>query len=282
MNSKKVKNVLQFTAAAATAFSMWVAWGNLTISVSNYKILSNKLPRSFNGYKIVQVSDLHNRSFGKNNSYLLSLIEKNQPDIIVLTGDLIDSRRSDVGVAVEFARQAALIAPVYYVNGNHESRLDEYETAKIQLNAVGVTVLENESVALSRGDEQITLLGLTDPGFGDDYFMTDTEIIDETLGSLPAKSGYTVMLSHRPHLIEQYAAYGADLVLSGHAHGGQFRVPFVGGVVAPGQGFFPEYDSGVYKNSETTMVVSRGLGNSIIPVRLNNRPELVVVQLGAE
>ena len=146
----------------------------------------------------------------------------------------------------------------------------------------GTIVLEDEAISLEYNGESITLIGLSDPDatikgdlFGEVPAMVSTKLRNLTEGD----SGYTVLLSHRPELFETYVSSGIGLVLSGHAHGGQFRLPFIGGLIAPNQGLFPEYDAGLYTGGETNMVVSRGIGNSIIPIRFNNRPEIVVVKL---
>lgn len=184
-------------------------------------------------------------------------------------------------VALEFARQAIEIAPVYYVSGNHEARVSEYEDLKIGLTEAGVVVLENQKIELSREGERITLIGLDDPSFREDYlFGDDEDVVSAFLDELYAESdGYTILLSHRPELFDTYVDAEVDLVFSGHAHGGQFRLPFVGGLVAPNQGFFPEYDAGLYTEGTTNMLASRGIGNGIIPIRINSRPEIVVAEL---
>ena len=217
----------------------------------------------------------------KDNEKLLEKLRACNPDIIVLTGDLVDSYHTDIAVSIAFAQQAAEIAPVYSVTGNHESRIRQYNELLEGLQDKGVTTLENTSVTLERGGEQITLLGVQDPSFQTDSLFTDTSaVMDSVLSQMMEDiQGYTILLSHRPELFDTYAENGVDLVLTGHAHGGQFRLPFVGGLIAPGQGFFPEYDAGVFTDNSTSMVVSRGIGNSIFPLRFNNRPEIVVVEL---
>lgn len=217
----------------------------------------------------------------KDNEKLLEKLRACNPDIIVLTGDLVDSYHTDIAVSIAFAQQAAETAPVYSVTGNHESRIRQYNELLKGLQDKGVTTLENASVTLERGGEQITLLGVQDPSFQTDSLFTDTSaVMDSVLSQMMEDiQGYTILLSHRPELFDTYAENGVDLVLTGHAHGGQFRLPFVGGLIAPGQGFFPEYDAGVFTDNSTSMVVSRGIGNSIFPLRFNNRPEIVVVEL---
>lgn len=245
---------------------LWSLWGNTALTVTEYTIRDEEIPDRFDGFTIAQVSDLHNAEFGKDNEKLLALLEEAQPDIIAITGDLVDSRKTDLEVAVAFAREAVKIAPTYYVTGNHEARIAQYTLLKAALTELGVVVLENESLLLQREQDTVTLTGLVDPDFGIPWPELSCE-------------AYQIVLSHRPERFDLYAQQELDLVLSGHAHGGQFRLPFVGGLFAPHQGFFPEYDAGLFTEGDTTMVVSRGLGNSLFPLRFNNRPELVIVTL---
>ncbi len=206
------------------------------------------------------------------------------PDIIVITGDMIDSRNTKVDAALSFAEQAVKIAPCYYVTGNHEARVDEYSDLKDGLLELGVIVLEDARVEIELSGETITLIGVDDPSFQTDYLFGDDEtVMKSKLDELTSKEdSYTILLSHRPELFDTYVESGVDIVFSGHAHGGQFRIPFVGGVVAPNQGVFPKYDAGIYANGNTNMVVSRGVGNSIIPFRVNNRPEVILIELTAQ
>lgn len=275
------KTLICIAAALLFALTIWLIWGNTALEVNSYVIQSDKIPESFSGFRIVQISDLHNAEFGEDNDELLSLIEDQSPDIIVITGDLVDSRNTDIEIALEFVMGAVKIAPVYYVTGNHEARIAEYAQLKTGLEQAGVTILENEKLKLERAGETITLMGVDDPSFQIDYLFGDAEtvtasVLDDLMGE---NDGYTILLSHRPELFTTYVTCGVDLVFTGHAHGGQFRIPFVGGLVAPNQGFLPEYDSGLYTAETTNMLVSRGVGNSIVPVRINNRPELILVQL---
>ena len=261
--------------------AIWIVWGNNQIKLTEYIITSSKVPDSFTCFEIAQVSDLHNTEFGEENTKLIELLSEVEPHIIVLTGDLIDSRHTDIEIALDFAGKAAQIAPVYYVSGNHEARVPEYEDLKTGLIEAGVTVLENQKAHITRDGERITLMGIQDPSFHTDYLFGDAESISrQAISELQNVSdGFTVLLSHRPELFELYVDTGVDLVFSGHAHGGQFRLPFIGGLVAPNQGFLPKYDAGRFDEGNTTMIVSRGVGNSIIPFRINNPPELVVVEL---
>lgn len=263
---------------------IWTVWSNKALMVSTISISSSHIPAAFSGFRIAQVSDLHNSEFGKNNTELLKLLSESRPDIIAITGDLIDANHTDVGIALGFAQESVRIAPTYYVTGNHEAASPQYDTLKAGLEEAGVIVLEDEAVSLERNGETITLLGLGDPDFtvkGDMFGETSAMVSTKLKNLDDGEGGYTILLSHRPELFETYVNCGIDLVFAGHAHGGQFRLPFIGGLVAPNQGMFPQYDAGLYTDGSTSMVVSRGIGNSIIPFRFNNRPEIVLVELNA-
>lgn len=270
---KKWQKILLAMVALFVCFTLWMIWGNISLQVTNYTITSSRLPDSFDGFKIVQISDLHDAEFGEDNIRLANKVRKIAPDIIVLTGDFVDSFRPDVDQSVSFASQAVQIAPTYYVPGNHEARLNDPSLYE-KLTEAGVTVLFNKSVPLVRGNEQIQLIGLMDISFKE---AKDT--VKALSALMPKDDSYTVLLSHRPEPFEKYVQCKPDLVLCGHVHGGQARLPFIGGIYGSNQGFFPEYDAGVYTSGRTNMIISRGLGNSRFPIRFNNRPEIVVVTL---
>lgn len=245
---------------------------NKHLVITTYTYESEKLGEDLDGYRIVQISDLHNAEFGKENKKLLETIRSCSPDIIVITGDLVDSNHTNVERAVAFVNEAVKIAPVYYVTGNHEYWLEPSENEQMMqgILAAGACDLDDEAVRIEKGDSSFMLAGLD-----------DQHLSDETLKNLlqEQKNELSIVLAHEPQYLQNYANAGADLVLTGHAHGGQIRLPFVGGIVAPDQGFLPEYTSGKYNRADTEMIVSRGLGNSIIPVRLFNYPEVVCVEL---
>lgn len=281
MNHKK-KNAIILVAVsiAFVAIVIWIAWGNSALMVNEIKITNDKIPQSFEGFRIAQVSDLHNAELGKDNNKLIEKLNECEPDIIVLTGDLIDSNHTNLEVALSFAQQAVKIAPCYFVTGNHEAWVgSQYEELKTSLENAGVTVLQDEAIELNYGDECIQLIGLNDPDFSErDSFLSES-ILETKLSQVNISNGFTILLSHRPEHFNVYQNKNIDLVLSGHAHGGQFRLPVLGGVIAPNQGLFPKYDAGIYTENGTTMIVSRGIGNSIIPVRINNRPEIIIIEL---
>ena len=284
MTAKKKKFIfLAVVAVVLIALVIWIAWGNTALELNTYTISSSKLPQNFDGYRIAHVSDLHNAEMGKDNEKLLAMVRDADPDMIAITGDLIDSRNTNVEIALQFIQEAVKIAPCYYVTGNHEARVNEYDELKVGLTSAGVIILEDAQTEISIGADTITLIGVNDPSFQTDYLSGDSETVMNTkLEELHTENdGFTILLSHRPELFDTYVAYDVDLVLSGHAHGGQFRLPFIGGLVAPNQGLFPKYDAGLYTEDNTDMIVSRGIGNSILPFRFNNRPEVILIELQA-
>ncbi len=260
---------------------LFCIWQNNAISITNINYENNKIPQGFQDYKVVHISDLHNKAFGKNQERLLKKIKTEVPDIIVITGDLIDRRTYDLPTAMVFVEGALEIAPVYYVSGNHEAWSGDYDNIKNQLQNAGVVILDDTKVEISKGKDTIKILGLSDPAFLTSSHMDsmNVAIMKEMLLKLADEDTFQILLSHRPELFDLYATGNIDLTFSGHAHGGQFRLPFIGGLVAPNQGLFPEYTSGIHVKDQSSLVVSRGLGNSIIPLRIFNRPEIVVVTL---
>ncbi|MBQ8638959.1 MAG: metallophosphoesterase [Lachnospiraceae bacterium] len=284
---EKKKKAIRSKIAAVVLLLLfvWILWGNTALELNSYPIKSSDLPNVFHGYRIAHVSDLHNAEMGKENETLLEMIRTASPDLICITGDMVDSNRTDIAIAVEFAKEAVTIAPCYFVTGNHEARISRqtYAALEEQLIRVGVSVLHDEEVILEKDGERISLIGIDDPDFA--AYTVDGIAVSESLeglGSLTADVSFTILLSHRPELFQTYVSADVDLVLSGHAHGGQFRLPLIGGLVAPNQGLFPKYDAGLYQEADTNMIVSRGIGNSIIPIRFNNRPEVILVELLAE
>ncbi len=256
-------------------------WQNNHIVISNFNYNNQKIPDEFNSFKIVHISDLHNKLFGNNQEYILKKINSASPDIIVITGDLIDRRRYDLDTSLLFIEGAKEIAPIYYVPGNHEAWSGEYDNIRKELISQGVVVLEDSKIELVRNNDKIEILGLRDPAFLTSSYREerDTSNLEKSLKAMSHDSVFQILLSHRPDLIDIYSRENIDMIFSGHAHGGQVRIPGIGGIVAPDQGFFPKYTNGSHSIKRSTMYVSRGLGNSLMPVRIFNRPEIVVVTL---
>ncbi len=255
--------------AAALAVGYCVCENNRLV-VTSYSYQSPKIPEALNGVKIAQISDFHNAAFSKR---VCKLLQAQNPDIIVISGDFIDSRHTNIDIAVEFAKELCKIAPTYYTTGNHEHRFssEELESFVLMLKSVGVKPLLNQTETINLNGAEFYLSGIQD-----DILDTDGALQALFMGK---NDKLSVLISHRPELAEKYAEAGADLTFTGHAHGGQVVIPFVGGVLAPNQGFFPKYTSGVHYFGQSATVVSRGLGNSLCPIRVNNPPEIVVVTL---
>jgi len=281
--NSKVKTIL-VACAAILAISIFCVWENNAITTTQIQYVNPKIPEEFNGYRIVHISDLHNKLFGKAQERLLEKIRAVSPDIIVITGDLIDRRKFDLETAMVFVRGAVKIAPVYYVSGNHEAWSGAYSNISQALKSSGVHVLDDTKTTLVKGKGKIEILGLSDPDFLRYSYLdgTNTSKLKEHLERLSDDAIFQILLCHRPELFDIYVRENLDLIFSGHAHGGQVRIPFVGGLVAPDQGLFPKYTAGAYTKNQSTLIVSRGLGNSIIPIRIFNRPEIVVVTLRSE
>ena len=276
----KTKIIILISIILLFLISLYLYYENNYLQVSFYTIESNKIPKEFDGFKITQISDFHNTKSQKLTNDLVKEIKNSKPDIIVLTGDLIDSYKLNINIAISFVKKINNIAPIYYVTGNHEARIESYEELKDKLEENKVIILDGKLEIIKKDNGEINLIGIDDPSFNFNTYRDDSTIIQDSLVPIQYdKNKFNILLSHRPELIETYAKNNFDLVLSGHAHGGQIRIPFIGGLIAPNQGLFPNYTSGIYEMDKTKMIVSRGIGNSILPFRVNNRPELVVIEL---
>ena len=269
--SRKIKVILTLFILLAFALLQ-----NNLIIIHPITIVSEDIPEAISGYKILQISDLHNKQFKFKQQPLVNKINAEKPDMIVITGDLIDYRSKDLTPIVNLLGEISKVAPIYYVNGNHEAHNERYASLLKLLDQYNVNILNDRQLILEEKETSFHIIGLQDPDFSDlpkGYLDLNREFNLKT-------ENFNILLSHRPELFSYYAAHDIDLVFAGHAHGGQFRIPFLNqGLIAPDQGFFPEYTKGTYERNGTTMVVSAGLGNSIIPLRLFNLPELVVTVL---
>lgn len=263
------------------------------LTVSKYKIRSNKIPTEFNRVKIVLLTDLHNNTFGKNNEDLLRRIRSEHPDYIMIAGDmLIGHNKADYYETLDFLKTLSKEFEIYYVNGNHEQRLAEGEETKDTiykeyhdiLEENGIHFVHNESIKIKRKDAMIQVTGLE---IASDYYkklkrpkMTN-EYIKKCIGKCDPKT-YTILLAHNPMYFDYYARWGADLVLSGHIHGGIMRLPLLGGVISPQYILFPRFDSGRFEQDSSTMLLSRGLGVHTLKIRIFNRPEMMVFTLNKD
>ena len=245
------------------------------LQLTEYTLFFPKLPASFDGCKVVQLSDLHGMRFGAENRRLVELVRQQEPDIIVLTGDIAGKDGALYNVEPLLSGIEGL-APTYYVNGNHEWADGCVEEIEALMKSHGVTCLSNEITLLYRGEDSIAIVGAEDPNGRAD--MIKPWGLSLRLGELYSDH-FSLWLAHRNDYIQMYSDIGTDLILCGHGHGGIVRLPFVGGLLNVNRSFGAEYESGVYSTPHFQMVVSRGLGNSIPVPRLFNRPELVAVTL---
>ena len=265
---------LIFCAFCAAFF--W--WSNHSLQTERFTFASSRLPAGFDGCVIVQLSDLHGAEFGEDNQKLIDQVRSYEPDYIFLTGDLQDQyHQTPRSYSVALGRAFAEIAPTYYVTGNHEWAFKDVRDLKRELREAGVTVLTNEYVTLSRNGDSILLAGIDDPnGFAD---QKTPEALAENIRAA-APDTFWMLLAHRNNFFEkEYSYLGADLVISGHGHGGLIRLPFTDGLVSVERSFFPSYTAGFYHANDSDLFVSRGLGNSGRTFRLFNRPEIVVLTL---
>ncbi len=243
-------------------------WDTNRFDVRRVRIELDRLPQAFDGFTILQVSDLHNRTYGRDGMDMIRAMQDLSFDCIAMTGDLLDrhlpgSREK----GYRFAREAVKLGPVYFVEGNHEWEIGGWQQIKTELTACGVRVLDNERISLARDGGALDLIGIREEG------------TVEEMERLVRPDTCTALLVHHPERLEEYAQTGVDLVLSGHAHGGQVRI-FGQGLYSPDQGIFPRYTSGVYASGQTKLYVSRGAGNhSFIPPRVFNRPEIDLITL---
>ncbi len=279
-----------------TASAVWNIYWNNTITVHTYIYHSEQIPESLKGLRIIQLTDIHSVRNEEQGQLIYDKTAGENPDIICITGDLVDSRYygehgpEGERLTLELVRKLVELAPVYYVYGNHEMILlddPENNAFRVALQEIGVHIINNEKVSWSReeGGESICIAGIQDPStlyknpqFA--YYETNPErmeaMMDQVFEGLTEEE-FVLLLSHRPEYLELYDQYEADLCLTGHAHGGQFRLPFIGGVYAPGQGFLPKYTVGVYETEDMEMFVGTGIGNSVIPVRVFNPPEILSI-----
>lgn len=242
------------------------------LSLTEYSVSDADLPQSFEGFKIVQLSDLHGADFG---TELADTVREQNPDIIALTGDFITTEE-DLPAVESLVSELSSICDVYFISGNHDFGSGKIQELSNILSSHGVKYLKNEYVELERGNDKIILAGVEDPNS-----WADLKSPDEFAAKLNAAypDTYTVLLGHRNYWMTEYPELPVDLILCGHAHGGIIRIPGVGGILSTDRTLFPDYDAGMYENGSYTMIVSRGLGNSISVPRIFNRPEVVSIVL---
>ena len=261
--------------AAAAAFLIKDSRDDLEIS--RYEVASQKLPESFDGFKIVQLSDLHGAEFGEDGMELVEKVKELEPDIIALTGDFVTDE-GDLAAVEKLAARLVKLCPVYFVSGNHEFGSGLAVKVRTILERAGVKYLSNEYLTISRGEDGILLGGVEDPLAYADMLSPD-ELAQKMNDAAP--DAFKILLGHRNYWMTEYPELPVDLIFCGHAHGGLIRIPGVGGLIGTDRRLFPDFDAGDYNNGRYTLIVSRGLGNSVPIPRVFNRPEIVCVELSS-
>ena len=273
---------------------LYINYNINTLEIAKYTVKNKKISKEFDGYNIVQISDLHSKSFGKNNEKLLEKIKSLNPDIVVITGDLVDGENNNYNIALDFMKQLTKLYKVYYIIGNHEQKAlikkykDEYIKYFDELKKIDCINLDNDKAEVNKGNSKINIYGLTIPYSCYKYLFEnkeittiDREFLEQELGNLN-KDEFNILLAHTPFYFDEYEKWGADLTLCGHVHGGVVRLPFVGGLLSPDRKFFPKYDLGKYEKNNSTMLVSKGLGGSKVLIRINCKPEIVSIKLKSD
>lgn len=261
--------------AAAAAFLIKDSRDDLEIS--RYEVASQKLPESFDGFKIVQLSDLHGAEFGEDGMELVEKVKELEPDIIALTGDFVTDE-GDLAAVEKLAARLVKLCPVYFISGNHEFGSGLAVKVRNILERAGVKYLSNEYLTINRGDDEILLGGVEDPLAYADMLSPD-ELAQKMNDAAP--DAFKILLGHRNYWMTEYPELPVDLIFCGHAHGGLIRIPGVGGLIGTDRRLFPDFDAGQFNNGRYTLIVSRGLGNSVPIPRIFNRPEIVCVELSS-
>lgn len=273
MRRRKTAVLLVLTALLAAGFLLW---GNCSLQTTETALVSPALPPAFDGLRIVELADLHGRVFGRGSRRLLAAVRRAEPDLICIDGDLFDEY-TDLAMLPPLLRGLCAIAPVYYVTGNHEWRVPGLRGILAQMRACGVTVLQDDWRVLRRGEDALIVAGTDDP-CGPAERKTPAELIAD-IRAEAGEAAFLLLLAHRNDQLPQWSALGVQTVLAGHCHGGVVRLPFVGGLFGTDRRLFPAWDAGLYRQGETALYVSRGLGYTNVHFRLFNRPEVAVIVL---
>ncbi len=270
---KKKRTLLIITMIIIALLIVFTIDSNRRLITTEYDVYSERLPESFEGFRVVQLSDLHGKEYGEENEKLLTAVREAEPDIIAITGDLFDEYTDD-GYAEKICKQLMEIAPVYYVSGNHEWTKNPRNTFD-KMKETGTVVMRNKYVTLEKNEDTIILAGVDDPN-GPYDMITKEDFVAKIKANT---DDFILMLSHRNTDFDIWTSLDVDLVLVGHAHGGIIRLPFIGGVLIHKEDLGTKHVEGTFEEGNTTMVVSRGTGSNGFVPRFNNNPEIVVVEL---
>ncbi|MBP2079855.1 metallophosphoesterase [Oceanobacillus polygoni] len=275
-NRKKRKRLaLSIGALCMLLFSTKAYMDTNIFKVNRVQFQTDKIPPGTD-FTILQISDVHNKVFGDNNEKLLDTVEEIDADIIVLTGDLVDRRTDNFDSVFSLVeRLKALNQHVYFVSGNHEWDNPNRKSLLDGLEKRDITILNNQHTELAINNVKLNLAGIDDAS-------TNHEDLDRAFMNVNPES-YTVLLSHTPSILDKYEGIPADLILSGHTHGGQVRVPLIGALVAPDQGFFPKLEKGTYEfGTNQFLYIDSGVGTSVAPIRFLNQSQLSVIKISGE
>ena len=259
------------------------------IDVTKYTISNEKIPEEFNGFKIVQLSDFHSQGYRDTMEKLISKVKDINPDIIVMTGDMVSWDMEDIEEVKILIKSLAEVYPIYYIDGNHEHLAEILRPGKYVafiefMKELGVTIIKNDYVEIYKGDESINLYGVNIPldwpsGVYVSKLQLESDYVEKTLPEADTDK-FNILLAHNPIFIKQYSKWGANLVLAGHMHGGIVRIPFTNiGLLSPERTIFPKYAAGKFKVNGSIMIVNRGIGGSSFDLRLFNNPEITVITL---
>jgi len=286
MKRKKLRTVLWLVLwLIAVIIIIVINYYNRHLVISNYKINDPRWPATINGWRLVQLSDIHNQATeGPGNNKIINSVQKLQPDIITITGDLFDGDRTNIPNNLQLVKRLTSIAPVYVVLGNHEFANDDYIRLIQLVEEAGARVIRNELVTINDKNTPIMIIGLDDPaawGWPLSY-KAQTQLTAQTLNKIMTSLEFDstaprLILAHRPELWSQYLLANPLIILSGHTHGGQIRLPLIGAIYVPNQPLLAQYDEGIFAIANSYLIISRGLGNSFINCRFNNYPEIITI-----
>jgi len=271
----KKRTLLKIFAALLFVCVLLLADSKYRLTVTEYRLEASHLPEQFDGFTIVQLSDLHGAQYGENNRRLAKQVADLSPDLIALTGDYIE-RPEDIPVTETLILQLKEIAPVYFTSGNHDWASGAIKELKQAVTDCGGVYLSNESIELERNRETILLVGVEDPNSRADMVHPD-RLLEQIAAKHPEK--YIILLAHRNDFVTKYPALPCDVIFTGHGHGGVIRLPVLGGLIGTDRNLLPKYDAGLFQSGRYTMVVSRGLGDAPLIPRFLNNPEIVSVTL---
>ncbi len=282
--NRRFKAVVAILLALVVVFSVFTLYDNFTLQVEHIKVENTKAS-ALGGLKIAHISDYHNRKSEYIDSQIFEALDEHSPDLIFITGDLIDCNKTDIQKSLDFCKRLCEKAPVYYVTGNHEcnfSILDQtaFDNMLASMQEMGVIVLRQDVAQfVAENGEVVNIYGIDDPYFHCSYSREISDTTEKLCSEFTINNNeINILLAHHPEQLPVYAQLGFDFVFSGHVHGGQGRI-FNQGIIAPDQGFFPKYTGGCYEEGNTLLILSRGIGNSVVPVRVFNRPNLIFVEI---